>query len=130
MSFPHPCTHCGLCCIAVPCPAAKSFMGAVAGPCPALEWSPENPDESRCGLITRPEHYLPPSTMDFIRREIPSMAEMLGSGKGCCIAARVVTDQGETDFAALPPETKTTHTRAIRAGTIPLFSSSSLNTEN
>lgn len=115
MTYPYPCTHCGICCLAVPCPAATTFMGAKAGPCPALEWAPDNPDESRCGLIVRPEHYLDARTMDFIRREIPDLATMLGSGAGCCIKARLCGPDGPVDFAALPPEAKIAATRAVRA---------------
>jgi hypothetical protein len=114
MTYPNPCTHCGLCCLAEPCPTAKTLMGAKNGPCPALEWSKENPDESRCGLITRPEHYLPASTMDFIRKEIPDLPAFLGSNTGCCISARVIGPNGLHEFSPLSPETKVIYTRAMR----------------
>lgn len=115
MEYPHPCTHCGLCCLATACPAAVHLMGARKNaPCPALEWNPENPDESRCGLITRPEHHLSAFALDFVRREIPDMAAALGSGKGCCISARVIYDGRQQDFAALNPAEKTTTVRLLR----------------
>jgi hypothetical protein len=118
--FPHPCTHCGLCCIAIVCPVGQELMRvSKQGPCPALEWSPDNPDESRCGLLTRPEHYVPPAVLPAVKRA--PMPLIMGSGIGCCISARIIGPKGPQDFAALPPETKTAHVRAIRANTIPLL---------
>lgn len=115
MTFPHPCTHCGLCCLSTPCPAAIYLMGArKSRACPALEWNPDKPDESRCGLITHPETHLSPPALAYVRANVPDMAEALGSGQGCCISAQVVTTKGTEDFAALPPEEKTILVRALR----------------
>ena len=122
--FPHPCTHCGLCCIAIVCPIGMALMRiSKQGPCPALEWEEDNPDASRCGLIANPEKYLPPQAHAIIQNAPEVMPLILGSGTGCCIKARVIVNGTETDFAALPPETKTEYTRGIRANQIPLFSS-------
>jgi len=118
--FPHPCTHCGMCCLATPCPAAKTLMGARHGtPCPALEW--ETPTTSRCGLMARPEHYLAPSAMEFIRQEIPDLPAFMGSGLGCCISARVVIGRAVHDFAALPAEIKTTSVQGVLHHNAPLI---------
>ena len=125
-TFPHPCNHCGLCCIATVCPVGQTLMRIPAqGPCPALEWSPENPDQSRCGLITRPEHYLSPAAIRAVRHHPQPLSEALGSGQGCCIAARVIV-QGQThDFASRPSETKITHVRHLLANPQSLISNPS-----
>ena len=113
MNFPHPCTHCGFCCIAVVCPVGMHLMGIPKqGPCPALEWDEADPNQSRCGLLAHPERHVSPPAPAAIRAA--PMAEIMGSGVGCCVSARVI-DRGIThDFAALPPETKTTYVRALR----------------
>jgi hypothetical protein len=48
-----PCNGCGVCCIAVQCPASVKVFGR-AQVCPALEW-----DEGRfwCGLMRHPQQY-------------------------------------------------------------------------
>jgi hypothetical protein len=74
--------------------------------------------------MANPGHYLPPSTLAFIHREIPDLPAFMGSGQGCCISARVMTPAGPQDFASLPPDAKVQYTRAIRNKTIPLLASS------
>jgi hypothetical protein len=89
-------------------------MGVKTGQCPALEWNPENPDESRCGLITNKEKYLSQHAVAFIEKEIPNFPEFMGAGKGCCISARVLGPHGMQDFASLSPLQKIDYTRIIR----------------
>lgn len=108
--FPHPCTHCGLCCIAVVCPIGQQLMRVPSqGPCPALEWEG---DESRCGLISHPERHIAPEILP--RLNLSSLPDALGSGAGCCMSARVIHHGIQQDFAALPAADKTTLVRAIR----------------
>lgn len=110
LQFPHPCSHCGLCCISTVCPVGQQLMGApAAGPCPALEWEG---DESRCGLLTHPERHISPEILPHINRA--ALPEIMGSGVGCCMSARVLADGREHDFASLPAETKTRLVRQIR----------------
>lgn len=114
MDFPHPCTHCGFCCISVVCPVGMELMDVPKqGPCPALEWDEAHPDQSRCGLLAHPERHVIPAALAAVRAA--PMAQIMGSGVGCCMSARVLSPDGSSqDFAALPPETKTTYVRAIR----------------
>lgn len=127
--FPHPCTHCGLCCIAQVCPLGQAAMRVPKqGPCYALEWDEANPDQSRCGLIAHPEKYLPPATIAALSGE--HLPTVIGSGAGCCISARVAIGNRVEDFAALPPETKVAAVRAIRANHIPLFQSEIQNPQS
>ncbi len=119
--YSHPCSHCGLCCIAKVCSIGQTLMRLPTseGPCPALEWDPLQPDESRCGLITRPDHYLSPAALRSVRDHSMPLATALGSGAGCCISARVIVGGNTHDFAALRPETKTKLVRLQRGLPIP-----------
>ena len=77
-----PCNGCGVCCALETCPVARLRFMKTVGPCPALEWSP---DETRyhCGLLTRPLHYinwLPKSAEGMARR---LMIRWIASGIGC-----------------------------------------------
>ncbi|MPM20176.1 hypothetical protein SDC9_66605 [bioreactor metagenome] len=51
-----PCNGCGVCCKAIPCILARDLIGAVEGPCPALEH-----DEGRywCGLLRGAHRHIP-----------------------------------------------------------------------
>ena len=76
------CNGCGVCCALETCPAARLRFLQKRGPCPALEWSG---DDScyRCGLLTRPGHYLgwlPPAGQPFARR---LFARWIAAGQGC-----------------------------------------------
>lgn len=109
-TFPHPCTHCGLCCMAITCPIGQNLMQVPAqGPCPALEWEG---DESRCGLISHPDLHIPAATL--ARLDLSSLPAALGSGAGCCMSARVFFGGVQQDFASLPAADKTTLVRSIR----------------
>lgn len=111
--FPHPCTHCGLCCMAEPCPAgieAMKLNPKTKGSCPALEWVGR---ESRCGLIEHPELYWRPD-MVIPPREI--IMKVLGSGVGCCFSGTVYQGGEPSDFAALPTEIKFALVHKIRRG--------------
>lgn len=73
------CNGCGLCCAAQACGLAREFLGAVGGPCPALER-----DDSRfwCGLLRVPHKYLGTfPEADYLLQ--PTFAYMLGAGAGC-----------------------------------------------
>ena len=111
-TYPHPCTHCGFCCLATPCTVAIHLMGAKQGlPCPALEWQENDPDRSRCGILANPERHLSKPALHFIRTQIPDLAEAMGSGAGCCMKARVVGGGNVIDFASLSEADKITVTR-------------------
>lgn len=86
-TYPHPCSHCGLCCINETCPIGQHHHGITKlMPCPSLQMTP---DGSSCALV---KVYGP---------------KMMGSGAGCCIKAVAVGGDGVLyDFAALPPQTK------------------------
>ena len=108
--FPHPCTNCGLCCIAITCEIGQGLMRVSAqGPCPALEWEG---NESRCGLITHPERHIAPDLLP--RLDLASLPDALGAGAGCCLAARVIVGGREHDFAAIPADAKVALVRGIR----------------
>lgn len=51
------CNGCGVCCAAEPCPAGMLIFRQRRGACPALEWEAAD-QRYRCGLLTRPAHYL------------------------------------------------------------------------
>mgnify|MGYP006263270203 CR=1 FL=1 len=110
LAFPNPCSHCGLCCMAKVCPVGVELMRVTPqGPCPALEWEG---DTSRCGLIAHPERHLPAATLRWLN--LAALPQALGSGAGCCISARVLTPDGQRDFAALSAETKIRYVRLLR----------------
>lgn len=97
--YPNPCSRCGACCIATPCPAAR-MLGAGPGACPFLLFS---------GVFTTAQ-------AECMLLEHPAITkESLGIGEGCDIKATAFNQEtGETaDFASLPPQTK----RAVVART-------------
>lgn len=51
-----PCNGCGLCCRTIPCVLARDLIGAVEGPCPALEYED---DRAWCGLLRTPHRHIP-----------------------------------------------------------------------
>lgn len=95
-AYPHPCTHCGACCIIAQCPASIAVHGKLqrGEVCPSLSFAG---DKSSCALVAR----LGPTIM--------------GSGAGCCTAATVVIQGKPYDFAALPEEIKTLAVRQMKA---------------
>ena len=113
-TYPHPCTHCGLCCIAEVCPVGMRLMRVEKkGPCPALEWDEKDENKSRCGLLAHPEKYVPASALPAVLNA--PMLEIMGAGKGCCMAARVIGRNGTAlDFASLPADAKTQLVLAYR----------------
>jgi hypothetical protein len=95
-TYPYPCVHCGLCCLATACPVAIDLIHAEKGkPCPALQWTDDG--KSQCGLITgaKPEWK-------------ERMASAIGSGTGCDMKGRVMNSRTGVmvDFASLPDEMK------------------------
>lgn len=77
-----PCNGCGACCIAIPCVLARDMIGAVEGPCPALE---RDADRYWCGLIRAPHKHVPGlSQKPWADEVIRSMILETGTfGKGC-----------------------------------------------
>ena len=77
--FGSPCNGCGFCCAAEPCGIAQEFLGAMDGPCPAMQF-----DEGRfwCGLVRTPGRYLgtKPEFDALISRTV---VQALGVGRGC-----------------------------------------------
>ena len=80
------CNDCGYCCQHVACTASVSLLDSRVAPCIALEWDGES--RYRCGLITRPSHYLAPDLpaekqvwVDPIIRRL--IASRLDIGGGC-----------------------------------------------
>ena len=100
-TFPHPCTRCGMCCLAEVCPQGMLQITGntlpltaprVAGPCPFL--SIDEKGVAACGLVT---------SGTVLPLEI-------GSGRGCCMKARILcrTPSGtrEMDYPSLPAADK------------------------
>ncbi|MCG2576566.1 hypothetical protein LZ012_06100 [Dechloromonas sp. XY25] len=82
------CNGCGVCCALETCPAARLRFLQARGPCPALEWSPDD-GCYRCGLLGHPERYLawlPAATVLLIRR---LMRRWIAAGQGCDCAADI-----------------------------------------
>jgi hypothetical protein len=82
------CNGCGVCCALDTCPAARVRFRQARGPCPALEWSP---DERcyRCGLLADPGRYLgwlPAAAVPLARR---LMRRWIAAGKGCDCSADI-----------------------------------------
>ena len=100
---PHgsPCNRCGLCCMATLCPLARKVFGFEIGRCPALIWSPENP-EAACGLVVDPIKYAPTSVaLKVVGRASSQEASdaaalLVGSGTGC--DARINGEPGDEEF--------------------------------
>lgn len=103
--YPNPCNHCGMCCLIEVCPVGLEVMGISKEErrqkCPALQWGG---NESKCGLVTNPGRYTSnPAHVAALKNCGP---EIIGSGKGCCISAKVVTDGVAVEFADLPDTAK------------------------
>ncbi len=84
---PHgtPCNRCGACCLATLCPLARKVFGREIGPCPALIWSPENP-EAACGLVVEPATKAPVAVIiraGGAKEAGEAAALLVGSGTGC-----------------------------------------------
>ncbi len=82
------CNGCGVCCLAEPCPAAHTWLGARTGSCPALEWQTAG-EVYRCGLLQHPQHYLrwlPAALAPVARRWL---ARGIAAGSGCDSDAEV-----------------------------------------
>jgi len=78
-----PCNGCGHCCQAQPCALALDLIGAdIRCPCPALEW---HGDRYRCGLVLRPNHYIPGlAEKPWVNGMLSAtFRAMLGVGCGC-----------------------------------------------
>ena len=76
------CNGCGVCCALETCPAARLRFLQTRGPCPALEWSPDDRCY-RCGLLAHPERYLawlPVAAVPLVRH---LMQRWIAAGKGC-----------------------------------------------
>jgi len=86
-----PCNGCGVCCGLETCPAGRLRFLQKRGPCPALEWSP---DDSRyyCGLLRQPGRYLGwlPSFSATLARRL--MTRWIAAGAGCDCSAEVAPD--------------------------------------
>jgi hypothetical protein len=83
---PHgsPCNRCGGCCMATLCPLAQKVFRFEIGRCPALIWSPENPEAS-CGLVAEPAKHYPLAVLQAGGEENAGKAAALlvGAGTGC-----------------------------------------------
>lgn len=100
--FGDPCNGCGVCCIAVPCVLARDLVGAVEGPCPALEH-----DGARywCGLLRAPHKYViglseKPWADDILIRTIETSGAF---GRGCDSADPDPRDGAPDDPAQKDP---------------------------
>lgn len=95
MNYPHPCNHCGFCCIVQQCPVSLRIHGPrkKGETCPALSF---NGDKSSCALVAK----LGP--------------EIMGSGQGCCTAATIIIRGRSYDFASLPDNIKVMAVRQIK----------------
>jgi len=76
------CNGCGVCCALETCPLARLRFLKKDGPCPALEWSPDEP-RYRCGLLGRPSSYFGwlPKSAENIARHL--LARWIAAGRGC-----------------------------------------------
>lgn len=75
------CNGCGYCCSTQPCALATNLIGALRGPCPALE---QADGRTYCGLVRRPSHYLAERAALEAPAEVSVLlASMLGLGLGC-----------------------------------------------
>ena len=89
MTFPHPCSRCGMCCLQITCSVGRGHykLGPSAQTCPGLSINEEG--VATCALV-------------------PIYGEqIMGVGAGCCIKARAIAkDKTVHDFAGLPAYTK------------------------
>jgi hypothetical protein len=103
--YPHPCSRCGLCCIAQQCPVADRIHGPrpPGAICPSLIWKGT---EAQCSAIA------------LIDALLPGKGEkVIGVGLGCCMLGRVRTSNGvELPFDSLLPEVKTALAQRARSG--------------
>lgn len=83
-----PCTGCGVCCAAEPCPVGMLASRRRRGRCRALAWSPAE-GRYRCGLVATPARHLPrglrwlaPLAGRYARR-------LISAGSGCDSVAAV-----------------------------------------
>lgn len=78
--FGEPCNGCGFCCQAEACALSEKYLNSTAAPCIALEW--DGVSAYRCGLVTRPAHYLgmPDEFADPLAETI---RKTLAIGVGC-----------------------------------------------
>ncbi len=91
-----PCNRCGACCMATLCPLARKVFGFEFGRCPALVWSPENP-ESSCGLVVEPAKHAWRIAATYGPQAAGDAAKLLvGSGIGC--DARINGEPGDEEF--------------------------------
>lgn len=77
-----PCNGCGVCCVAEPCPVGMLISHRWVGACDALAWD-EAASIYRCGVVTRPEAFLPGvlgAAAPLLRR---MALRLISSGSGC-----------------------------------------------
>ena len=95
---PHgtPCNRCGACCYATLCPLGQKVFRREIGPCPALVWSPGNP-EAACGLVIEPAKHYPLAALRAGTEQASRDAALLvGSGTGC--DARINGEPKDEEF--------------------------------
>jgi hypothetical protein len=115
--YPTPCTNCGFCCLASVCALGLKAMGIHEEDkhqsCPALEW---DNGKSVCGLAKEPGKYAPPGTTMYILQNPDKFAGLMGFGRGCCVAARVMDMRtGElVEFYTLPEKSRAIMARMVR----------------
>jgi len=97
-TYIYPCSRCGFCCMAEPCPIAiMSGVPRDSGQCPHLEF---NGDIASCGLAAK--H--------------PEILDAFGFGKGCCMLGQLQTQGRTQSWSAISSVDKYTYVRMIRSG--------------
>lgn len=82
-----PCNGCGWCCVTEPCDLSVKYLGATAGPCPALEIEG---GRTWCGMVRRPLYHLRevagvPEVYTAANEHVGAMfARVLGGVGGAC----------------------------------------------
>ena len=77
-AYGSPCNGCGRCCEAKACELSKAIWAADV--CPAIE---RTPDGHRCGLMTRPVHYVTKLRRHGTAKLAAAARLILRSGLGC-----------------------------------------------
>lgn len=123
--YPHPCSDCGLCCMAQICRHGMKFLEMEGRkpetnnmPCPLLRWEGK---KSRCGIILYMQdmHQLLPEAVTAL--DVEETVQAMGSGQGCCFkgwvgVATTSVNSADTliDFASLPAEAKEKYAQQLK----------------
>jgi hypothetical protein len=76
--YGQPCNACGRCCVSKPCELSRAIWADDV--CPAIE---NRPSGFRCGLMSRPLHYVPKLRRHGAAKLAAAARLLLGSGIGC-----------------------------------------------